>query len=390
MELQGKHDMLPENTHDEASRQMYVSNLKLHLANHISPKLKNTYKKTIYLASSKNKKFSPRTRHEIRKIMNKETSYQLWSSLQRTSQEMKQDIQSEIAERQIFTLAEKAKKIKQKSSIGSLKLNNKLSIPRYMSAVDIHCIPGGYHNELIKDDVLPGAVYDPGVFLYSMGRMGAYNEDMGKTIISFLREKYSSFNPKKILDMGCSVGHSSTPYVDTFPKAKVHAIDISGPFLRYGHARAKSMKKKIHFSQQNAEKTNFNDESFDLIVSHILLHETSHPALKNIMNECFRLLKPGGIMVHAETPEFEGMDLYDQFILDWDTYNNNEPFWGPLKEINLKETLKDCGFNAKFFFKQVQESAIQNEYAQGRTKLFQGGDFGGAGAWFLFGCSKSL
>ncbi len=390
MELQGKHEMLPENTHDEESRQMYVSNLKLHLANNISPKLKSAYKKTINSISYKNKNLAPKNRHDVRKIMSKETSYQIWSSLQRTSQEMKQDIQSEIAERQIFSLAEKAKKIKKNSSIGSLKLNNKLNIPRYMSAVDIHCIPGGYHNELIKDDVLPGAVYDPGVFLYSMGRMGAYNEDMGKTIISFIKEKFHNFNPKKILDMGCSVGHSTTPYVDIFPKADVYAIDISGPFLRYGHARAKSMNKKVHFSQQNAEKTNFNNESFDLIVSHILLHETSHPALKNIMDECFRLLKPGGLMVHAETPEFDGMEAYDQFILDWDTYNNNEPFWGPLKEINLENTLKKSGFETKHFFKRVQKSAIQNEYAQGRTKLFQGGDFGGAGAWFIFGCSKNL
>ena len=47
MELQGKHPMLPDNTHDEIARQMYVSNLKLHLANHISPKLKNTYKEQV-------------------------------------------------------------------------------------------------------------------------------------------------------------------------------------------------------------------------------------------------------------------------------------------------------------------------------------------------------
>ncbi len=388
MELQGKHPMLPDNTHDEIARQMYVSNLKLHLANHISPKLKNTYKEQVVPKFFKKNKINPSNRHEIRKAMSKELSYQLWSSLQRTSQEMKQDIQSEIAERQIDHLSNKAKKIKNESVLGSLKLNESLKIPRYMSAVDIHCIPGGYHNELIKDDVLPGAVYDPGVFLYSMGRMGAYNEDMGKTIISFIEEKNPQFKPKKILDMGCSVGHSTTPYFDKFSNAEIHAIDISAPFLRYGHARAKSMNKIVHFSQQNAEKTNFNDETFDLIVSHILLHETSHPALKNIIRECYRLLKPGGLMVHAETPEFKGMDLYDQFILDWDTYNNNEPFWGSLKEIDLKKLSEECGFNSSLFFKKIQTSAVQNEYATGRTKLFQGGDFGGAGAWFLFGCTK--
>ena len=319
MELQGKHEMLPENTHDEAARQMYVSNLKLHLANHISPKLKITYNNLVKPKLIKKNKSIPTNRHQIRKAMHQEVSYQLWSSLQRTSQEMKQDIQSQIAERQIVELSSKAKKITKKSSLGSLSLNNNINIPRYMSAVDIHCIPGGYHNELIKDDVLPGAVYDPGVFLYSMGRMGAFNEDMGKTIISFLKEKKPNFNPSKILDMGCSVGHSTTPYVDKFLNADIHAIDISAPFLRYGHARAKSMNKKIHFSQQNAEKTNYKSKSFDLVVSHILLHETSNSALKNIINECYRLLKPGGIMIHAETPEFKGMDIYDQFILDWDT-----------------------------------------------------------------------
>ena len=195
--------------------------------------------------------------------------------------------------------------------------------------------------------------------------------------------------PRKILDLGCSVGHSTVPYAEHFKKSEVHAIDISAPFLRYGHARARSMKKTIHFSQQNAEKTNFSSNSFDLIVSHILLHETSQVALRNIFSECNRLLKPGGMMVHAETPEFHNMDIYNQFILDWDTYNNNEPFWGPLKELDLKKISVQSGFKSSNFFSKLQTSAIQSLYAKNRTKLFQGGDFGGAGTWFLIGAIKS-
>jgi len=30
--------------------------------------------------------------------------------------------------------------------------------------------------------------------------------------------------------MGCSVGHSTLPYVDAFPDTEVHAIDLAGPF----------------------------------------------------------------------------------------------------------------------------------------------------------------
>jgi len=88
--------------------------------------------------------------------------------------------------------------------------------------------------------------------------------------------------------------------------------------VRYAHARAESLGKTVHFSQQNAEKTDYPDESFDLITSMILFHETSQKAIPNIINECYRLLKPGGYMVHGDVPEFNKYwpDPYDQFQRD--------------------------------------------------------------------------
>ncbi len=388
MERQGQHAMLPDNTHDESSRQMFVSGLKLHLANQISPNLRKVYDARVKPEIRRDLGHDPRNRHEVRRAMSHDAAYQAWSSLQRTSQEMKQDTQSEIAVRQLDDLVKRAKTAHRNAKKGSLRTNPDIHIPRYMSEIHIHCIPGGYHNELVDDDVLPGAVYDPGVFLYSMGRMGAYNEDMGATVLSWLRQNRPNFKPSRILDMGCSVGHSTIPYVDAFPQAEVHALDLAGPFVRYGHARAESMGKAVHFSQQNAEVTDYPDAHFDLVVSHILMHETSHKALDNIFGECHRLLKPGGMMIHVETPVFEGMDPYDQFILDWDTYNNNEPFWGPLKDLDLAGLASKHGFDRKKCFAKVQPSAIGEEYAKGRTSLFQAGDFGGAGAWFLFGAEK--
>ena len=53
----------------------------------------------------------------------------------------------------------------------------------------------------------------------------------------------------------------------------------------------------MHFSQQNAESTDFESGSFDLVISHIMLHETSKSALVRIMKECRRLLRPGGVIV---------------------------------------------------------------------------------------------
>jgi ubiquinone/menaquinone biosynthesis C-methylase UbiE len=317
-------------------------------------------------------------------MMASDPYYQMWSALQRTSQEMMWDAVSTSVERQLEELARKA--VEPKRELGSLTLDPSLPLPPYHSAVDIHCQPGGYHTELRPGDITAGAIYDRAVFVYAMGRMGALNDDMGASVVAYLRQQHPRFRPAKILDMGCSVGHSTLPYVDAYPEAEVYAIDVAAPMLRYAHARATSLGRRVHFSQQNAESTNFPDESFDLIVSHILLHETSAQAVRNIMRECHRLLRKGAIAIHAEVPQYAGMDPYDSFMLDWDTYNNNEPFWGHLHDMDLRQLAVESGFEGAAVVQTMVPSAF--EEAKARTRLLQGGDFAGAGQWFLYIASK--
>ncbi|MGL1190178.1 hypothetical protein ACSTLK_24040, partial [Vibrio parahaemolyticus] len=85
---------------------------------------------------------------------------------------------------------------------GSLRLNPDIAIPRYHSAVDIHCMPGGYHTDFCPDDVANGAVYDRAVYIYAMGRMGPFNSDIGDTTIAWIKANHPEFAPRRILDMG--------------------------------------------------------------------------------------------------------------------------------------------------------------------------------------------
>ena len=92
-------------------------------------------------------------------------------------------------------------------------------------------------------------------------------------------------------------------------------------------------------------ETDFTDESFDLIVSHILLHETSHKAVYNIMRECHRLLRPGGMVVHGDVPFFnQQSDPSTEFTRDWSTHYNAEPFWGRLHDMDLRAPAEKAGF----------------------------------------------
>ncbi|MBT5240387.1 MAG: class I SAM-dependent methyltransferase [Rhodospirillaceae bacterium] len=379
------HALLPETTVDEFSRQEFVKSYKLHLASQVSPNTKVVYDTQIKPAFEKEHGRPPKNRHEIRKAMNGNNHYQTWSSLLRTSQEMMwKSCQVPVA-RQLDKLVSVAKA--PTSAGGTLTLNPDLEIPRYHTAVDIHCQPGGYHTEMVKDDVAAGAIYDRGVYIYAMGQLGPMNDDIGGSIIAYLKETRADFAPKRILDLGCSAAHSTVPYKLHYPDAEVCGVDVAAPMLRYAHARSESLGVPIHLSQQNAEDMNFEDGSFDLIVSHILVHETSSAAFRKIMKECHRLLAPGGIVIHAETPAYKAMDDFDAFILDWDTYNNNEPFWSKSHEIDPPSAAKEAGFDPAKSFEAMAPSAYEAAKAK-RTNVFQGGDFGGGGFWYLYGVQK--
>ncbi len=382
---QYRHAVLPETTADEFARQEFVKSLKFHLASKVSPGNRTAYEARAKGAFTKMEGREPGDHHDIRRAMAKEPYFRFWSALQRNSQEMMWNATQLPVERQGEELVQTAKP--SADARGTLTLDPDLEIPRYHKLVDIHCMPGGYHTDFGEDDVANGAVYDRAVYIYAMGRMGPFNSDIGDTTIAYVKQHYPDLQPKRILDMGCTVGHSTLPYADAWPDAEVHGIDVGAPVLRYAHARAESLGKTVHFSQQNAEKTNFPDGHFDLIVSHILVHETSHVAIRNIMREAHRLLSPGGVIVHAETPPYRDLEPFDAFMLDWDTRNNNEPYWGASHEIVPAEIAAETGFDAAKAFEGMQPSAFDEAEAR-RTKVFQGGDFAGGGMWYVWGARK--
>lgn len=388
MSIQMQHPMLPKATHDEHARQEFVRSFKIHLASKVSPGNRTIYERDAEPEFIKRHGRKPADHREVETVMTDKPHYQVWSSLQRTSQEMMWDAVSTSVDRQSAQLIAAAKELAgRKEKLGSLSLDPSLEVPRYHLAVDIHCMPGGYHTDLAADDVAAGAIYDRAVHIYAMARLGPLNEDMGETPVLWLKNTYPDFKPERILDMGCAIGNSTLPWVDAFPDAEVHGIDVGAPVLRYAHARSEGLGKRVHYSQQNAEHTNFESGSFDLIVSHIMFHETSQKAMRNILKECHRLLKPGGMMVHVEAKPYEGMHPYDAFMLDWDTFNNNEPFWRASHSVDYGKESIAAGFDPDKVTCGMIPSAL-GEAVKARTALHQGGDFGGSGEWFVFAATK--
>ena len=49
-------------------------------------------------------------------------------------------------------------------------------------------------------------------------------------------------------------------------------------------------------------------------------------------------------MIHADLPPFLKMGAFNQFILDNETYYNNEPFWGAMRDLDQEQMAVDAGF----------------------------------------------
>jgi SAM-dependent methyltransferase len=345
MQMPGPHAMMPSTTHDEAARMSFVFHFKEHVVKQLTPGNQALYEARVRPAFQRSHNRTPKDRHEVHHGMRSEPYWQMFGSLSRLYQELKQDVGEAVAFRQIAALNDRARKLRQAARKSTLRLDPSIAVPRYLSAVDIHLMPGGYYTERTADDVTAGAIYDPGVYMFAMGALGAYNDDMGHSLIRWIRKNRPGFAPRRILDMGCGVGHSVIPYADAFPGAEIHAIDVGAPVLRYGQARAESLGKAIHFSQQNAERTDFADQSFDLVVSHILFHETSFKAVYNVFKESFRLLRKGGLALHLDVPvQNAKLDPFNAFMRDWSTHYNAEPFWGKLHDMDLHDPAIKAGF----------------------------------------------
>ncbi len=380
-----KHAMLPETTHDERARYNFLASLNKHLA-HVSQGNQMAFDKRVEPDFKKDHGRGFTTREEVKEAMKKDPHYQAWSALRRCTMEMRQQAGRSLVLRQAEDLKEKAESLNKGKK--TLILDKECQPPPYLLAVDNHLMPGSYHTEVIEGDVSAAANYDSGVFVTTAGLLGKFNDGGGKAISHWMKTTHSEFKPKRILDIGCGMGHNVLPIAMAYPEAEIIAIDTGAPMLRYGHARAMDLGiKNVTFMQVEASQTPFEDESFDWIQTTMFLHETGGKSIYKIMEEIYRMLKPGGITLHIEQPQYtDEMSLFEQFIRDWDAYYNSEPFWSKMHDIMPDELMTKSGFNKEDFM-QIGVKAI-NDLDDGKTKADEPEDHGRSPVWNVFGAWK--
>lgn len=368
MTVELQHPMKPDATPEEVARGRFTSGIRSLILNDLAADMKSAYDRRAAPAFRKEHGRDPETSREAHQALRGDPAFNIYSAMRVQAQKMVWASVADSVERESDRLAAEAERAA--GAAGSLTLNPDLDVPRNVHAIDVHLMPGSYTRG--EDSLEAGAVYDRGLAVFSMGLMGTNLDDIGLSMSQYIKQRFPDFAPKRILDTGCTIGHNTLPWKQAFPEADVVAIDAAPGPLAYGSARAKMQGQAVDFQQMCADDLAFEDESFDVVWSSMFLHELSKKQRAKCFEEAYRVLKPGGLVVHMELPPNAQMGAFEGFYLDWDSYYNNEPYYKGYRDELPRDLCTRAGFGDAEFFEFVVPSI--GIYGEDAVRDAAGGD----------------
>jgi ubiquinone/menaquinone biosynthesis C-methylase UbiE len=156
----------------------------------------------------------------------------------------------------------------------------------------------------------------------------------------------TSVHPRqiRILDVACGTGRTLKLIRSALPQASLYGTDLSPAYLRKANELLSQIPGELpQLLQANAEELPYLDNYFHAVTSVFLFHELPATVRQRVIEECFRVTKPGGIFIlcdsiqMSDSPEMQPtMEFFD------DTYH--EPYYKHYTTDNLVERLEKAGF----------------------------------------------
>jgi SAM-dependent methyltransferase len=223
-----------------------------------------------------------------------------------------------------------------------LKLDPDLPMPRWYDGIEWHLEPGSWDG---YDLAMPMFMAAIGPYVFALGGYAAV--DSGADIRAQrgrVVEQFRNRNLKRIYEPGCGGATTLGVCKQQFPDAELIGGDLSAALLRNGHFASEMMGLGITFRQEDACKVAEADESVDGVIDYAVHHEMPPEISRRMLEEMFRILKPGGEIVISDPPPFRGVSPLQAVILDWDTDNRAEPYFSAAAMASLPKMLREAGF----------------------------------------------
>ncbi|GAB4371441.1 MAG: class I SAM-dependent methyltransferase [Elainellaceae cyanobacterium] len=148
----------------------------------------------------------------------------------------------------------------------------------------------------------------------------------------------------RVLDVACGTGRTLRQIRGALPQASLYGVDLSPAYLRKANQLLSEIPGVLpQLIQANAEETPFTDNYFHGITSVFLFHELPPEARQNVIDECFRLLQPGGVFVICDSIQVSDSPELAPAMRNFSSMFH-EPYYRHYTTDNLAERLEKAGF----------------------------------------------
>ena len=131
---------------------------------------------------------------------------------------------------------------------------------------------------------------------------------------------------KVLLDIGCFTGGRLLAWAESYKIKKSYGLDINPVFKIAAEEFAEEKNLNADFKTGISEKLPYEDNFFDFVVSTDTFEHVQN--LENSMDECFRVLKPGGMLLAVFPQHLQPFESHLNFVtnlpcLHW-FFNSNK------------------------------------------------------------------
>lgn len=105
---------------------------------------------------------------------------------------------------------------------------------------------------------------------------------------------------KKVLDVGSGTGTMTILIKQAYPTAEVVGIDGDPQILEIARRKARELGAEIRFDQGLSFDLPYPNESFDVVLTTVMLHHLTRDSKQTTAREMYRVLRPGGQLFGAD------------------------------------------------------------------------------------------
>lgn len=150
----------------------------------------------------------------------------------------------------------------------------------------------------------------------------------------------------RVLDVAAGTGRTLRQLRGALPGVQLVGVDLSAAYLREANRCLSQLPGELpQLVQGNAEALPFADGSFQAVTCVFLLHELPAEARQNVINACFKVLEPGGVLLLADSIQLADSP---QFSAAMENFRRvfHEPYYRDYVGDDIEARLHQAGFEA--------------------------------------------